>query len=105
MVGVLVIHRIPNTCIGCQFNDMGECHAKSEHRFIRDEDLDSKPSWCPIRKIPDRKSETQFVSYNGGYGRKVITGFQEDTYAKGYNQGVLDTLGLSFFDILHLEED
>ena len=42
MVGVLVIHRIPNTCIGCQFNDIGECYAKPEHRFIEDEDLDEK---------------------------------------------------------------
>lgn len=61
-----------------------------------------KPSWCPIRKIPGRKSEIQPVSLPNGYGGK---GFQDDIYAKVYNQGVLDTLGLSFFDILHLEED
>lgn len=69
---------------------MGECHAKSEHRFIRDEDLDSKPSWCPIRKIPESKSEIQLVSRLDGYGGKVTIDFQDDTYAKGYNQGALD---------------
>lgn len=50
--GYILVKEFPSSCIGCMFNDMGFCqalHAGGE--YIPDEDIDRKPSWCPIMEI------------------------------------------------------
>lgn len=54
--GYILVNEIPNSCIGCIFCDMGFCQAVHEGgEYIPDEDIDRKPNWCPIHKLPNRK--------------------------------------------------
>lgn len=56
----IVIIGIPNCCAECSLVNIDEdlnlsCDATS--LYIDVKKLNSKPDWCPIKPIPDRKSE------------------------------------------------
>lgn len=54
--GVLILEENPENCIGCTFNDMGYCQAKHNgEELIPDEDIDTKPKWCPIKPLPEKR--------------------------------------------------
>lgn len=60
--GYILVNEIPNSCTGCMFCDMGFCQAMHEGgKCIPDEDIDKKPDWCPIHKLPSRKQSEKFT--------------------------------------------
>lgn len=71
----------PEMCIGCMFNDMQFCQAMHEGgEFIKDEDLERKPDWCPLHEIPKKK---ECNKYHNTY---------ESGFVLGYNAAIDDIL-------------
>lgn len=58
--GYVLIDKIPETCIGCMFYDMGFCQAVGE-KYISDDEIKHTPDWCPIHKLPNRKQSEKFT--------------------------------------------
>ena len=55
MKAILVIDEMPTGCIGCPcyYEDKGKC----ENTWESVEDDFARPSWCPLKPLPERKDE------------------------------------------------
>ena len=55
MKAILVIDEMPTGCIGCPcyYEDRGKC----QNTWEEVEDDCTRPSWCPLRPLPERKDE------------------------------------------------
>lgn len=52
MKAILILDEMPKSCMDCCLTD-GEW-AKCVVEW-RDEEYDKRPSWCPLKKMPERK--------------------------------------------------
>lgn len=69
---VLVID-MPKDCFACDLESYGECKTMFgeviENKF-------EKPSWCPLKPMPDKKKiEIVQEDYDGGYSHGFTHGF------------------------------
>lgn len=79
MKAILVID-MPSDCIGCNQYRMGACQTTNrilEYQEIR---LLERPSWCPLRELPEKYSQDHLSSFGGDY-------------YTGYNHCLEDILG------------
>ena len=61
----IIVIDMPEHCIECRFNDVGFCQAIHDGgEYIPDDTLESKPNWCPLIEVPNKKEEKQY-SENG----------------------------------------
>ena len=55
MSKAILVMDMPKNCFDCRFQEMGFCEAvHSVGEMIPDDDLESKPDWCPLREIPEK---------------------------------------------------
>ena len=56
MKAILIID-IPNSCYDCPcyYEDLGKCEAINKTVKA---DYDVRPSWCPLRQMPDKAAKT-----------------------------------------------
>ena len=55
MSKAILVMDMPKNCFDCRFQEMGFCEAvHSGGEMIPDDDLESKPCWCPLRPIPGK---------------------------------------------------
>ena len=55
MSKAILVTDMPKNCFDCRFQEMGFCEAvHSVGEMIPDDDLESKPDWCPLREIPEK---------------------------------------------------
>ena len=71
MSKAILVMDMPKNCFDCRFQEMGFCEAvHSVGEMIPDDDLESKPDWCPLREMPEKKktigteSETERIYMN-----------------------------------------
>lgn len=51
----ILVMDMPKNCFDCRFQEMGFCEAvHSVGEMIPDDDLESKPDWCPLREMPEK---------------------------------------------------
>lgn len=74
MSKAILVMDMPKNCFDCRFQEMGFCEAvHSVGEMIPDDDLESKPDWCPLREMPEKKktigteSETERICMNCGW--------------------------------------
>ena len=74
MSKAILVMDMPKNCFDCRFQEMGFCEAvHSVGEMIPDDDLESKPDWCPLREMPEKKktigteSETERTYMNCGW--------------------------------------
>ena len=74
MSKAILVMDMPKNCFDCRFQEMGFCEAvHSVGEMIPDDDLESKPDWCPLREMPEKKktigteSETERIYMNCGW--------------------------------------
>ena len=55
MSKAILVMDMPKNCFDCRFQEMGFCEAvHSVGEMIPDDDLESKPDWCPLREMPEK---------------------------------------------------
>ena len=55
MSKAILVMDMPKNCFDCRFQEMGFCEAvHSVGDMIPDDDLESKPDWCPLREMPEK---------------------------------------------------
>ena len=55
MSKAVLVMDMPKNCFDCRFQEMGFCEAvHSVGEMIPDDDLESKPDWCPLREMPEK---------------------------------------------------
>ena len=74
MSKAILVMDMPKNCFDCRFQEMGFCEAvHSVGEMIPDDDLESKPDWCPLLEVPEKKktigteSETERIYMNCGW--------------------------------------
>ena len=56
----ILVMDMPESCMGCNFmccdaeNNSESCQAKETARVV-DLEKESKPDWCPLRPVPEKK--------------------------------------------------
>lgn len=51
-----------------------------------------KPSWCPLKEVPDKKKEKQYMERIDNKGNIETYGEKEDYYAVGWNDCIDEIL-------------
>ena len=54
MKAILVMD-MPSSCSECNFQQYGICHAVRKSIVGTPTDLKSKPDWCPLKPMPEKK--------------------------------------------------
>ena len=64
MKAILVIDNVPNCCVACPFfefinGDHNDCrtHCIAKLGLINDYGAEVRPSWCPLKPMPDKACE------------------------------------------------
>ena len=65
MKAILVLE-MPSKCEECNFHQYGICHAKRKCITGTPKELKSKPDWCPLKLIPEKK-KYDWQRYDKGY--------------------------------------
>lgn len=86
MSKAILIMDMPSSCINCPLSKY-ECDCMPEdYCMTRDKEIInkySKPEWCPLREIPERKDETWDIMnmedsyYNEGWNHCIDTILKE----------------------------
>ena len=64
MSKAILVMDMPKNCFDCRFQEMGFCEAvHSVGEMIPDDDLESKPDWCPLREMPEEREENHIGTY------------------------------------------
>ena len=66
---ILVIDT-PSSCEKCNFQQFAICHAVRKSICGTPTDLKSKPDWCPLRELPEKKEirlDHALHEYERGY--------------------------------------
>lgn len=69
----------PNCCGECEMSGTGVC------RKWNMKDLKTFPKECPLKDIPEKKLETQYLNRKDCFGNTETYGEMTDRYAVGYN--------------------
>lgn len=55
MKAILVLDEMPSACKECNFHQYGICHAVRKCITGTPKELKSKPNWCPLKLMPEKK--------------------------------------------------
>lgn len=77
----ILVMEMPSSCLECPIGkDMSipieTCIKCPIGKCVIDEEVMTKPDWCPLKKIP-QKLEREIVKedYNGGYSHGIVHGY------------------------------
>lgn len=90
--GYVLIDKIPETCIGCMFYDMGFCQAVDE-KYISDDEIKHTPDWCPIqtwipvaKQKPSNKDDVHVTLRDGSKDTCWYAEVFDEWYDSQYNK-------------------
>lgn len=69
-----LIMDMPNSCSECNFQQYAICHAVRKSIVGTPEELKSKPDWCPLKPMPEKKPSAENfleVFINIGYNSLI----------------------------------
>lgn len=80
MSKAVLVMDMPSSCDKCNFQQCGICHAVRKSICGTPTDLKSKPDWCPLKPMPEKKDICG--TYNSEYYAK---GGMMPSTKMGYN--------------------
>ena len=81
-VKAILIIEMPSSCSECNLQQYGICHAVRKCITGTPKELKSKPDWCPLKPMPDKKNRNNRVVGDYLRGR-----------SDGYNACIDEILG------------
>lgn len=96
MKAIIVID-MPKVCGECRasfYGDVWYCYAGEYRRPLFTENIQEKPSWCPLRPLPQKADKGMEVDISGGddYESGYIHGWHRGV-DKGWNDCLDEILG------------
>lgn len=67
----ILVMDMPSKCAECNFHQYGICHAVRKCITGTPKELKSKPYWCPLKPMPNKKS----TEYNPCRNPYIVEGY------------------------------